>query len=724
MNLCRLPYVRLIVLIVVWTVVPSVAIGQTLPSGKSSSSPVGSRPAAVKNQAPVERLALLLPDDGPRLEGQSTGIDGLAWQEGQSAYKKQAWAEAQRFFAKIVTDYPESPLVPSAKAFLIELALREDSSGQGRALGIQEYKKLVRDHPQSINARRAEWRIGDLYFEQGWYQEAQVFYEQAMAHAESRHFDGPRSLLGLGYAYMAMGKWSEAEHAFSNVRTRTEHEPLLQGATLGMAHALYRQQRYADAQPLFDLAYRRWPRLVKADPLALQRFAVTEIRLQHEASARELLLLLYNLYPRHEHTPAALLQLAESLRAGANQRLAEFVYALLPALYPYSVPATTAKLRLAVQQTEMMQTGGVESLGRTVSAMMHDVPTPFQSAASYRSLLEDIATREAANPAGSEALFYLAKAAEQSNDMHRAIGLYRDITLKTGQVNDPWAAKAVDRLAVLLTPWIEAAIASQDDLTVVSLFHRHGSVARQRYARSPLLLQIADAHRRLGFAAEGSSLYQQVIKVHNDPALIEPALIGLGKIYLDQRDPDAARKVFERYRFQFPLGTYEGEVVLLLVQAMRQQRDMQGLLHLCRTWLLRHPGHRERPAMYLQLAKTLGELDKLEESALAYEEGFKAGAVASSETLLAYADTLSRLNRHERAIAVYQSVLEKKPKVRQAEWARLQTAQHWTALKQYDRATVALAELGRADDEMVNRLSASLKGAVQSVRQSGKAEGL
>jgi len=723
-NLCRLPYVRLIVLIVVWTVVPSVAIGQTLPSGKSSSSPVGSRPAAVKNQAPVERLALLLPDDGPRLEGQSTGIDGLAWQEGQSAYKKQAWAEAQRFFAKIVTDYPESPLVPSAKAFLIELALREDSSGQGRALGIQEYKKLVRDHPQSINARRAEWRIGDLYFEQGWYQEAQVFYEQAMAHAESRHFDGPRSLLGLGYAYMAMGKWSEAEHAFSNVRTRTEHEPLLQGATLGMAHALYRQQRYADAQPLFDLAYRRWPRLVKADPLALQRFAVTEIRLQHEASARELLLLLYNLYPRHEHTPAALLQLAESLRAGANQRLAEFVYALLPALYPYSVPATTAKLRLAVQQTEMMQTGGVESLGRTVSAMMHDVPTPFQSAASYRSLLEDIATREAANPAGSEALFYLAKAAEQSNDMHRAIGLYRDITLKTGQVNDPWAAKAVDRLAVLLTPWIEAAIASQDDLTVVSLFHRHGSVARQRYARSPLLLQIADAHRRLGFAAEGSSLYQQVIKVHNDPALIEPALIGLGKIYLDQRDPDAARKVFERYRFQFPLGTYEGEVVLLLVQAMRQQRDMQGLLHLCRTWLLRHPGHRERPAMYLQLAKTLGELDKLEESALAYEEGFKAGAVASSETLLAYADTLSRLNRHERAIAVYQSVLEKKPKVRQAEWARLQTAQHWTALKQYDRATVALAELGRADDEIVNRLSASLKGAVQSVRQSGKAEGL
>lgn len=709
---------------IVWALAPSVLMAQTLPAAKSPPNPAGERPAAVKNQAAVERLTLLLPDEGPRLEGQSTGIDGLAWQEGQSAYKKQLWAEARRFFQKIITDHPESPLVPSAKAFLIELALRDDSSGPGRSLGIQEYKKLVRDHPQSLNARRAAWRIADLYFDQGWYQEARVFYEQALARAEDHQFDGPRSLLGLGYAHMAMGKWSEAEHAFLNVRARSEYEPLLQGATLGLAHALYRQQRYADAQPLFDLAYRRWPHLVKADPLAIQRFAVAEIRLQHEASARELLLLLYNLYPRHEHAPAALLQLAESLRASANQRLAEFVYALIPALYPYSLPATTAKLRLAIQRTETTQAAGTESLGRTVSAMMHEVPIPFQSAASYRSLLEDIARREAASPAGSEALFYLAKEAEQNNEMNQAIRLYRDITLKTANANDPWAMKATDRLAALLVPWIEAAVASQDDLTVVSLFHRHGTVARQRYARSPLLLQIAEAHRRLGFAAEAISLHQQVIKVHNDPAVIEPALMGLGRTYLDQRDPGAARKVLERYRFQYPVGTYEGEVVLLLVQAMRQQRDMQGLLTLCRTWLLRHPGHRERPAMYLQLAKTLGELEKLEESALAYEEGFKAGAVASPDALLAYADTLSRLNRHDRAIAAYQSVLEKKPTLREAEWARLQMAQHWTALKQYDRATVALAELGRVEDEMVNRLSASLKGTMQTIRRSSKTEGL
>ncbi len=381
-------------------------------------------------------------------------------------------------------------------------------------------------------------------------------------------------------------------------------------------------------------------------------------------------------------------------------------------------------LRLAALRAENMLPAGSNSLGLTVSAMIHNVPVPDQSDASYRSLLEEIATREAGSPMGNEALYYLGKGYEHASDMNRALRTYKEITLRAADKNDPWAMKASERLSALLTPWIEAAIASRDDLTVVSLFHRHGALAEQRYARSPLLLDIAESHRRLGFAPEAIRLHQQIVRSHNDSALLESALVGLGKIYLDQRDPEAARKVLERYRFQFPIGKYEGEVVALLIEAMRQRRDLQGLLHLCRTWLLRHPVHPERPAMYIQLAKTLGELEKLDESALAYEEAFKAGAVRSSDTLAAYADTLSQLNRHERAIAAYQLALEKKPIASQADWARLQTAKHWTALKQYDRAIVALAELDVTDDLMLNRLSSSLKTSLRSAGPSGRPEGL
>lgn len=672
---------------------------------------------------PVERVVQPLPDDGPRQEGQSSGIDGLAWQEGRSAYGRKAWPEAQRFFEKIVKEHPESPLVPSAKAFLAERLLQEDVSGHTRSEAILEYKKIIRDHPQSSNARRAEWRIADVYFEQGAFQEAQAFYEQAMAHSANIPFDGNRALLGLGYTFMAMGKWSDAGHAFADVRKRSEDEQLLQGATLGLAHALFRERRFSEARPIYDISYRRWPHLLRGDPSSLQRYIATLVKQRHEASSRELLLLFYNLYPRHEYAPTALLNVAEGLRASGKQPLAEFVYALIPSLYPGSAPDTTATLRLAAFHAENMSPAGSNAIALTVSAMIRNVPVPDQTNASYRSLLEEIATREAGNPMGSEALYYLGKEYEQASDMNRALLTYKEITLRASDKDDPWAMKASERLSALLTPWIEAAIASRDDLTVVNLFHRHGALAEQRYARSPLLLDIAESHRRLGFAREALRLHQRIVKSHNDSALLESALIGLGKIYLDQRDPGAARKVLERYRFQFPLGKYEGEAVHLLIDAMRQQRDLQGLLHLCRTWLLRHIVHPERPAMYVQLAKTLGELEKLDESALAYEEAFKAGAARSSDTLVSYADTLSRLNRHERAIAAYQSVLDKQPDAAQADWAHLQTAKHWTALKQYDRATVALAELDVTDDPMLNRLSSSLKTSLRAAVPSGTSEG-
>ncbi len=709
-----------------WISFSSPAIGEVRPhpSPNSSITTSAERTTSIRNPVPVERPVQPLPDDGPRQEGQSSGIDGLAWQEGRSAYKKNAWPEAQRFFGKIVKEHPESPLVPSAKAFLVELLLRDDVSRQLRSEAIAEYKKLLWDHPQSSNARRAEWRIADLYVEQGAFQEAQAFYEQAMAHSANVPFDRNRALLGLGYTFMARGKWNDAEHAFADVRKGSEDEQLLQGATLGLAHALFREQRLSEAQPIFDIGYRRWPHLLRGDPLSLQRYALTQVKLHHEASARELMLLFYNLYPRHEYAPTALLHVAEGLRASAKQPLAEFVYALIPSLYPDSEWDATATLRLAALRAENMLPAGSNSLELTVGAMIHNVPVPDQTDASYRSLLEEIATREIGDPMGSEALYYLGKTYEHASDMNRALQTYKEITLRAATKNDPWAMKASERLSVLLTPWVEAAIASRDDLTVVSLFHRHGAMAEQRYARSPLLLDIAESHRRLGFAPEAIRLYQQIVKSHSESTLLESALIGLGKLYLDQRDPQAARKVLERYRFQFPLGKYEGEVVHLLIEAMRQQRDLQGLLHLCRTWLMRHPVHPERPAMYVQLAKTLGELEKLDESALAYEEAFKAGAARSSDTLVSYADTLSRLNRHERAIAAYQLVLEKKPSASQADWARLQTAQHWTALKRYDRATVALAELDVTDDPMLNRLSSSLKTSLRAAGRAGRSEGL
>ena len=693
-------------------------------SPKPLPSPGAHRTMSTQSAEPVEPPGQAMPDEGPRVEGQPQGIDGLAWQEGQAAYKKGAWHEARRFFTTIVKQHPESPLIPSAQAFLIELALRDDRSTRGRGDAVQAYKTLLRDYPQSQNARRAAWRIADLYLEQGWLQEAQAAYEQAMSRSLHLPFDGNRALLGLGYTFMAMRKWSDAEHAFVTLRKRSDHDALSQRATVGLAHALYRQRRLTEAQAFYDVAYRRWPKPFRLDPLALQRFATTQVELHHDASARELMMLIYNLYPRHEFAPTALLQVADGMAAASRPGLAEFFYALVPTLYKDSRQDTVAHMRLATLRADRMQPAGENWVRLTVAAMMHGVPTPDQSEAAFRATLQAMAIQHADDPTGTEALFHLGRYYEKAGDMSHALLMYKEAALRVGQADDPWPLKASEQLSTVLKPWMEAALKSHDDLTVVTLFHRHGPIADQLYAQSPLLLDIAEAHRRLGFSLEAVRLYQQLLKGAKQPTLLEPTLFGLAKTYLDQQDPQAARKVLERYRFQFPSGRYEADVRRLLVSALEQQRDWTGLLHLCRQWLLHHPKHPDRPAMYLHLATTLAHTDQFDASALAYEEAFKAGAIQTPERLLAYADLLSRLDRHQQAIAAYQVVLDKKPTQHQAEWAHLQTAKHWHALKQYDRATVALAEVGTAEDQLINRYSSSFKRNVQAARRPTNEEGL
>jgi len=720
-------YSRLLFLVIVWMAVRPLALGESsphAPAKKPSATSAGGNLPAAPVLEPAEPPGQPMPDEGPRLEKTTQGIEGLALQEGQAAYKKGARPEARKFFEKIVREHPESRLVPAAQAFLIELSLQEDPSGRNRPDVIQAYKKLAREYPQSQNARRAEWRIADLYLEQGWLQEAQAYYEQAMAHSLHRPFDRDRALLGLGYTFMAMRKWNEAEHAFVNLRKRSDHDLLLQRATIGLAHVLLRQRRLAEAQVFYDLSYRRWPEQFRSNPLAVQRYAMTQVELHHETSAQELMIVFYNLYPRHEFAASALLHVADSMMNLSRPSSAELFYALTASLYKDTIQGTIAQMRAVTLRADRMLPAGQNWIGLTVNALMHDAEIPDLNETALRSTLEAIAIQHAEDPTGTEALFHLGNYYEKASDMSRALMMYKDAALRNGRFDDPWPLKASERLSTLLKPWMEAALTSHDDLTVVTLFHRHGPIADQFYAHSPLLLEIAEAHRRLGFSLEAVRLYQQLIKGSKDAGLIEPTLVGLGKTYLDQHDPHAARKVLERYRFQFPTGRYDIEVLQLLVTAMEQQRDLQGLLHLSRHWLMRHPQHPERSRMYLYLATTLGELEQYNESALAYEEGFKAGAIQSSDRLVAYADTLSRLNRHEQAIAAYHAALEKKPTKRQAEWAHLQTAKHWNALKQYDRATVALAELGETDDQLINRFSTSLKGSLQAARRPATEEGL
>ncbi|MEQ1794475.1 MAG: tetratricopeptide repeat protein, partial [Nitrospira sp.] len=552
---------QLTLLLLAWLCLRPSALGDSALVHASTEKSVAL--AAAKEAEPAEVLAVTLPDDGPRLEGQSQGMDALALQEGINAYGKGEWAQARRLFGKVVAQQPESPLTPTAMTFLAETALRENDSNGNRLEAIDRYKTLVRDYPQSTNAKRAEWRMADVYLSQGWQQEAQSMYERALAH-NPQSLDGERALLGIGYIALITKKWSDAEHTFEDLRKRSSHDQILLHATIGLATAMYRQHRIQDALGLYDLSYRRWPKAIRMNPTALGRYAAIQLDLHHDVIGRGLLLQYYNLHPAHPDTPAVLLRLADSLQIARKPAGAELFYAFVAARYPGTTAASLATVRAASLRAEQMKVAGNISLALTVSSLIRNASAPAESFADALKQLRTFAGQYSGSAVGDEALFHLATHLEQSEEVTQALLVYKDVAERSNPTpDDPWSAKAAERLAGILRPWMEAAAKSHDDLTLTTLFHRHGPAAERHYLSSPLLLEIAEAHERLGFTTEAGRLYQLIAKGSKRPPLIEQALLGLGKVYLAQHDAAAARKVMERYRLEFPTGRFERETLHL-----------------------------------------------------------------------------------------------------------------------------------------------------------------
>ena len=215
MKLSRWISTQLSCALPLWYVGLSIVDGAMTSAYPAAVPPI--QPTAQGQAEQIELPCQPLPDDGPRLEGHSQGMDSLALQEGISAYKKGEWTQARRHFEKVLAQQPASSLAPSALAYLAESFLSEGASNTHRLGAINQHKALVLEYPQSDNGGRAEWRIADLYLQQAWYQEAQSMYERALAHSPKGQ-DGHRALLGLGYTFLALKKWTDAAQAFENLR--------------------------------------------------------------------------------------------------------------------------------------------------------------------------------------------------------------------------------------------------------------------------------------------------------------------------------------------------------------------------------------------------------------------------------------------------------------------------------------------------------------------------
>lgn len=653
---------------------------------------------------------LPLPDDGPRDKNIGEEPEPFLLQRGVEAFRRGDYDTAVEQIRAFLREKPNSPAIPAALAFLADATIAREPSSHGRTVAIDIYRAIAREYTGTANASRAEWRIGDLYVDQGLYYEAQAAYERALARAQSS-FDTERSMLGLGLTLMALHKWREAEQTLETLRRRTTDASALMRVMLALATTLYEQNRLIEAQPLFEACHERWPALMKRDPESLLRFAATLSATGRRQSARNVLVEFYNLYPAHREATSALVRVGDLFFQSELRRHAELFYAWALTAHPGSPGEPVAKMRLVqLGQVQSIDTRGLTSLHVLVGASMRGMPGLYFDPEEQRRILQDLISRYGDSPLGSEAQFRLGEHFELARDWPAAAHAYRMAVERAGQIEqDPWPEAAALRISAILRSWMAAALAAGDDLTAVALFHRHGRLATHVYRGHELLLRIADAHRRLGFTSEAVRLYQAAVREPEAKPFLEEALIGLGKSYLAQQDPSAAKKVFERYRFQFPLGRYAREVLHLLLEAMHRENDRDGVIRLCREWLKRHHDHPDRPRMLGVLATTLADAGRVDEALPIYDEAWRAGALQSASSLLRFGDMLIAGRQYDRAATVLRQVLAMQPEADEMPWVRLQLGRIALTQGRYAEAGALLDQAGKSVDQMVRRVAMAMR---------------
>jgi len=661
---------------------------------------------------PSSRIAL--PDDGPSYDRTVEGPGALQFQEAVKAFTRGQYAVARAGFAALATLDSASALIPPLKAFLADLTLLEDPTDHGRREAITQYRSIIGLYPKNVNAFRALWRVGDVYVEMGWFQEAIAAYEYALSR-ELPHHDADRSLLALGVTLGELGRWTEAERVFDTVRKRATDDRFVVRATLDQANALYAQGRKRDALPLYDLLYRRWLNLLKKNPDALQQYGDALFETQELRRACDIDVLLYNLFPSHRHAGMALVRLGDSNSRLGLRAPAELFYTAAQTQYADTAAAVVARMRLSRIEQEISASAGEDFLRKKVEGMIRGGGISYLDPSEGEELYKAIVLEHHDDILGSEALFHLAEHYELRGVPSRAIEVYQDVTRRTGVIpNDPWPQTAGLHLTSILKPQLEAALKSKQDVRVLTLFHSHGQAPEQHYIGTQTLLEVADRHRRLGFPTEAVHLYQMLVKNRKAAALHEEALLGLGESYLDQLDPAAARNVFESFRLQYPQSARSTLVSRQLTTAMLEQGDHQSAIRVMRQWTRLHPRDVARGRIYVTLARTLAEDEKRQEAVAAFEDALRNDALRAPQDLLLYADLLLKLNKPERAVDLYRQVLKAGPDSAEAEWARVQIMLNPEAKNRKGARSKAMVPGTDFNDPLLHRAAGAMQIGLQA----------
>ncbi|GKS59235.1 hypothetical protein YTPLAS18_27620 [Nitrospira sp.] len=666
-----------------------------------------------------------MPDPGPRVEPNLTTAEAASLDSAKAQLRTGQFDAAISALERIEQQGTKFGVVPIARAYRAEAVYTQQVGTQFRFDAIAIYQTLIREFPDSLNASRAAWRVGDLYAEQGWQVEAQAAYERAAKDA-AEPSDKARAFLGLGLMQLHSGRARQAVETLKGLRYQAIDEQTRSWVMFGLAEGYYGLQRLSEAADLYRQLQEHWPERLRGSPEALLHVAEVERRQGHEDVARGLLLTFHNLYPRHREAPPTLVQLGDSLKKAGLLTQAELIYGLTIEQYATAEEAQVARLRLAELGKELADRQPRHPLALDVADQFATGLRAPLSPEGQREILESISAAHPDKMVASEALVRLAELDLEADQSKQAQRTLQAVCQREGRVvGDDWPMRARRRLAEILRPKLVEAIREADDYHVVEVFHRFGPCPDWESEHLDLILHLAESHRRLGFAEPSIALYQQVLRMAREAEWRQHALLGLGRAYLDQRDGLAARNVFDRYLLEFPLGEMKGEALKFLSESWAHVGDAAAVEKAARRWFKwAGPRASEDPgygSMLLRLAGAQAVLERYGDAVHTVRQAEQAGVLPYVQARLREARLWDSNGSVQAAIAQWAEVVRVEPGSCEASVARLHMARAWWLQQRWPEAALMLGKVqSDGSDDVLARAAKVLKRGIEVARQAGK----
>ena len=619
-------------------------------------------------------------------------------------------SEARALFLDFLKTNPEGVLADGGHYAVASLPIEEDEPDKKALNVIDRLLEQRRNAPHSPYAPWALCRVGELYQEIGWSEEATGIFEEFLATYPRDPLTGG-VLLNAGRSFLQTKKYIEAALIFRRLveepRWRHYH---LEGA-VGLADSTAFSHAWKQAYYWYQVVEAENPRLIRASATSSYHYGLTESQLGHKPGALKWFLITYNLHPQKVEAGHALIQIGEFLQKAQHEMPSLWFFHEAALRFKGHEPGRRGEAALTRWVVSYLASPHSEEERRALYERFDGLE--IYLSVSWDGVIESarVLAQSPESELADEAQFWLARGYEETGDEKSALNAYRQLVESAR--HKIWKTKAEEILVGKLLHEFRGHYEGQAWVKLVQLYDVQKSLISVLPFNGEWTVMLAEAYRHIGLYRPAMKHYDEILAHDPETKLKEDILFWKVVLAHEQGDEQLTRKAANTYATIFPSGKWRSEIALRVGKLDVQLEDYESAvkqfsfaLEQSRDPSIRRKAHGERARAF----QVLGNVD----SAIADYRQMIKEKTATLGIRLSLADLLYEKKQYQDAANEYKPIAEGDAIAEAKTWAQFRLAMCFQETGQQKAAAELLEKVRRLGQD-VKELEATIQSAATAV---------